>query len=164
MFNANLNSGVSFNKFVSQIKSNATWDNRQVPINGFSNLDYTLEFGPSLEKVVSKPLATTSEGTVCGFEYYTSDLGWKPRCIFGMNGNGKIICESDMGTAITNLKTFANTQFSNYCPNIRGTLDKYVISTGINTIGFNFSWSSESEKNVVIPQSNYSSVDTLSLK
>lgn len=158
-----LSSGVTFNQFIGEIKVNGLWDNRPNPVLGFATLDYTLNFTPALEKVVTHALATNSNGAICSALYYTVDLGYKNRCIFGMNGNGKVVCGTNINTAITNLKTFANTQFTNYCPNTRPYLEVNNITTGFNTVNFTFTWSAESSNNVVQPQSNYTNINQLSL-
>jgi hypothetical protein len=160
-----LNSGVSFNEYVAEIKVNATWDNRVVEVDGFSSLNYDLEFGPSLQKVVARPLATTSSGPICADPYYVVDVGYKNRCIFGINGNGQINCGGSSATAISNLKQFANAQFNEYCPSTRAIIEKNTIATGSNgNITFSFTWSAESANNVVSPRTNYLDINNLRLK
>jgi hypothetical protein len=157
-------SGVTYNQFAGEIRTNASWDNKQSPVSGFSKFNYNLEFLPSLERVVAKPLATNSIGPICSSAYAVIDLGYKNRAFFTMHGEGVLDCSTSVHTALTNLKAFANNKFTEFCPNTRALLETNVITTGIATVAFTFAWSAESTKNVITPRIDYSNIDDLSLK
>jgi len=158
-----LTSGVTLNEYAGEISTKATWDNKEIPVDGFLNFTYSLSYTPALEKVVAKPLATNLYGPICADRWYVVDLGYKNRINFGINGNGKIKCGEQMDVALENLYDFANTTFSNQCPQTRVLLEQHQVTTGTNNISFSFNWSAESANNVVVPKSNYSSINNLAL-
>ena len=62
---APLSSGVTYNRFNSQISTNVSWSNKEIPVSGFSDFEYSISYTPALEKVVAKPLATDLLGPIC---------------------------------------------------------------------------------------------------
>ena len=155
--------GISFNKFASEIKLSAEFNDKTLPVSGFSDFDYKLIFGPSLQRVSVKPLLANQNGALFGNNYYLTDLGYKNRCDFSIQGNGVLACGYNVSTCINNLKAFANSTFAANCPSSKAILEQKVITTGTNSISFSFGWSAASANNVVVPRSDYQAVSELSL-
>jgi hypothetical protein len=149
-----ISSGVTYNKFNSQIDVSATWNDSDTP-DGFTDFNYTLNYTPSLQKVSSTPLIDA-----CNKEYYVVDLGFASRASFSIDGNGNIDCSNKPSLAVASVKQLANQYFGSECPKIRAVLEENNISTGINSISFRFGWSAESPNKL---SNNYSSVENLKL-
>lgn len=154
-------SGVSFNRFGGEIRLNAEFDDKAIPVSGFEDFNYSLEYLPSLQKLTVKPLLATAAGTLYGEEYYVCDLGYRNRCEFSVKGNGVIACGYTVSQGVQNVKNFANSLFSGHCPTSKALLETNNITTGINSINFDFRWSADSANNVVIPRTNYKNIDSL---
>lgn len=157
-----LTSGVTFNSFIGEISTNASWNNKTPPIDDFSDFNYSISYTPAIQKTIAKPLATNLSGPICVDRYAVFDLRYKSRCNFNVNGNGKIACGKSMSSAIDNLKVFANQLFNSGCPQNRVLLEENRITTGTNTVSFSFSWTAESSFNVINPPI-YNTINELKL-
>lgn len=158
-----LSSGVTYNRFNSQISTNVSWSNKEIPVSGFSDFEYSISYTPALEKVVAKPLATDLLGPICDDRYYVVDLGYKNRVVFSINGNGNRDCGYTVAQSVANLKQYANQLFNSGCPQARVLLEQNQITTGTNNISFNFTWTAESDLNVITPRVSYNLIDNLAL-
>jgi hypothetical protein len=159
-----LSSGVTFNQFQGTIRTSASFNDKRPPLDGFSVFDFTYDYMPSTQRVVAQPLVTDLNGPVCDYGYVITDLGYKNRCSFSIQGNGRPDCDTSLTTALNSLKAWANSGFDAYCPIRRAVLESNVITTGINNIGFSFTWTAESDNNVVIPRVDYLNINELALK
>jgi hypothetical protein len=131
-------SGATFNKFLGEIGVNSTWTDKDVPINGFGDLNYTLNFVPSFKKVAAIPLAM-----LCDKPYYVADLNYNTRSEFTIQGNGITACGFKPTDLIDDVRYLGNSLFSQYCPKTRPVLEENSIKSGYNNLDFRFGWSAE---------------------
>ena len=153
-----INESVSFNQFNAEISILKSWDNKDIPPGGFKTFNYTMRFVPSLEKVAAVPLAN-----LCGKQYYVVDLGYKTRCNFSIQGNGKICLPHSTADGILFVRQLGNTKFNQYCPISKAVLEKKEIDTTYQDVNFNFQWSAKSPNSLTLPPI-YDIIANLALK
>jgi hypothetical protein len=135
------NESTAFNQFNAEINISKTFDNKDLPPIGFKNFTYSLHFVPSFERVAFIPLAN-----VCGLnpQYYVVDLGYKTRCQFSIQGDGKICAPDTIANGVSYVRQFGNSQFGQYCPILKAVLERKEIGTTDQDVNFNFAWSADS--------------------
>ena len=153
-----INESVSFNKFNAEISVSISWNNKDIPLGGFKNFNYTMNFIPSIQKVAFTPLAN-----LCNLQYYVADLGYKSRCKFSIHGDGKICSPHSIAEGILFVRQLGNSKFGDYCPFTKAILERKQIDTTTEDVKFDFGWSAVSSTPVNSPGS-YERISNLRLK